>query len=65
MLQTKDYVYIVEIKVDSSADVALQQIEEKGYAKPFVNDTRKLFRIGVNFSTANRRIEEWKVVDKD
>ena len=65
LLQTKDYIYIVEIKVDSSADVALQQIEEKGYAKPFVNDTRKLFRIGVSFSTANRRIEEWKVVDKD
>jgi Holliday junction resolvase-like predicted endonuclease len=65
LLQTKDYIYIVEIKVDSSADVALQQIEEKGYAKPFVNDTRKLFKIGVNFSTANRRIEEWKVVDNN
>jgi Holliday junction resolvase-like predicted endonuclease len=65
LLQTKDYIYIVEIKVDSSADVALQQIGEKGYAKPFVNDSRKLFKIGVNFSTANRRIEEWKVVDKN
>ena len=65
LLQTKDYIYIVEIKVDSSADVALQQIEEKGYAKPFVNDTRKIFRIGVSFSTANRRIEEWKVVDNN
>lgn len=65
LLQTKDYIYIVEIKVDSSADMALQQIEEKGYAKPFVNDTRKIFKIGVSFSTANRRIEEWKVVDKN
>ena len=63
LLQTKDYIYIVELKVDSSADVALQQIEEKGYAKPFVNDTRKLFKIGVSFSTANRRIEEWKIVE--
>ena len=46
-----------------SADVALQQIEEKGYAKPFVNDPRKIFKIGVSFSTANRRIDDWKVIE--
>jgi len=62
LLQTKDYIYIVELKIDSTADAALQQIEEKGYAKPFVNDPRKLFKIGVSFSTKDRRIEEWKVV---
>ena len=61
LLQTKDYIYIVELKIDNTADAALQQIEDKGYAKPFVDDPRKLFKIGVSFSTANRRIEEWKV----
>ena len=61
LLQTKDYIYIVELKIDNTADAALQQIEYKGYAKPFVDDPRKLFKIGVSFSTANRRIEEWKV----
>lgn len=63
LLQTKDYIYIIEVKIDNSADVALQQIEEKGYAKPFVNDPRKIFKIGVSFSTANRRIEDWKVIE--
>ena len=63
LLQTKDYIYIIEVKIDNSADVALQQIEEKGYAKPFANDPRKIFKIGVSFSTKNRRIEEWKVVE--
>ncbi len=62
-LQTKDYIYIVELKIDNTADAALQQIEDKGYAKPFVNDPRKLFKIGVSFSTENRRIEEWKVIE--
>ena len=62
LLQTKDYIYIIEIKIDNTADVALQQIEEKGYAKPFVNDPRKIFKIGVSFSTANRRIVDWKVI---
>ena len=63
LLQTKDYIYVFEVKIDNTADVALQQIEEKGYAKPFVDDPRKLFKIGVSFSTANRRIEDWKVVE--
>ena len=61
LLQTKDYIYIVELKVNSAAKVALQQIEEKGYTKPFINDPRKLFKIGVNFSTTDRRIDEWIV----
>ncbi len=64
LLQTKDYVYIIELKIDSTADAALQQIEEKGYAKPFAGDSRKLFKIGVGFSTKDRRIEEWKVVNR-
>ena len=61
LLQTKDYIYIIEVKIDNTADVALQQIEEKGYAKPFVDDPRKIFKIGVSFSTENRRIEDWKI----
>ena len=63
LLQTKDYIYIIEVKIDNTADAALQQIEEKGYAKPFVNDPRKIFKIGVSFSNANRRIEDWKVIE--
>ena len=62
LVQTKDFVYIFEFKIDKSADEALAQIEEKQYAKPFETDFRKLYKIGVNFSSAKRRIEEWKVV---
>ena len=62
LLQTKDYVYVMELKVDGTADEALEQIEEKGYAKPFAADPRKLYKIGVSFSSATRRIEEWKVI---
>lgn len=47
--------------VYQSADVALKQIEEKGYAKPFANDPCKLFKIGVNFSTEKRCIDDWRV----
>ena len=61
VVQTERYVYVMELKRDGSAEEALQQIEAKGYAKPFAADSRKLFRIGANFSSATRRIEEWKI----
>ncbi len=62
LIRTPDYIYVIEIKTDSTPDEALTQIEEKGYARPFADDPRRLFRIGVNFSTSARRIDGWKVV---
>ena len=61
LVQTKDYIYIFEFKIDKSADQALAQIEEKQYAKPFEHDPRKLYKIGVNFSSETKRIEGWEV----
>ena len=60
-VQTDKCIYVMEFKVNGSADSALRQIEEKGYVRPFSNDGRRIFRIGVNFSTATRRIEDWKI----
>jgi hypothetical protein len=59
-IQTKDYVYILELKVDKGAEEALQQIEDKQYAAPFKADPRKLFKIGVYFSSEERGIKDWK-----
>ena len=56
------FVYIIEIKINDSAEAALQQIEEKGYARQFADDNRKVFKIGIRFSTENRCIDDWKVV---
>lgn len=61
VIKTHDYIYIIEFKLDSTADIALQQINDKGYAKPFAMDKRKLFKIGVNFSTKKRCIDGWKI----
>lgn len=59
-VKTKDYVYIFEFKLDGSAADALRQIDEKGYVKPFALDSRRLIKVGVNFSLEKRCIEEWK-----
>ena len=61
ILETDDFVYVFEFKRDVSAAEALKQIEEQGYAAPYSTDKRKLFKIGVNFSSAERNITEWEV----
>lgn len=62
IVETDKYVYLFELKVDSSADEALKQIDSKDYALPYKADGRKLYKIGVNFSSETRMLEDWKVI---
>lgn len=62
IVETDGYIYIFEFKRDGSADEALAQIEAKGYARPYEGDKRKLYKIGVNFSSETGTVEEWKTV---
>lgn len=61
IVQTPDYIYIMEFKLNQSAEIALQQIEKKGYAIPFAADSRTLYKIGVNFSSQTRSIDDWRI----
>ena len=61
MIQTPQFIYIIELKIDKTAQEALQQIEDKGYARPFKEDPRQLFKIGVNFSTEKKLIDDWAI----
>jgi hypothetical protein len=45
------------------AYAALRQIEEKKYTRKYASDARRLFKIGVCFSTASRSIESWKIAE--
>ena len=61
LLQTDKYVYIMEFKLEGSAEDALRQIDERGYAAPFASDSRKVLKIGINFSAQSRNIDKWIV----
>ena len=63
IVETPDYIYIFEFKLDGTADEALQQIEEKGYARPYEADKRKLFKVGTVFSSETGTISEFAVRD--
>ena len=64
ILEYPNFVYIFEFKLDGSAEDALKQIEDKNYAKPYLTDQRKLIKIGVNFSSDSRTVEDWKQVER-
>jgi hypothetical protein len=59
VLQTDDYTYVMEFKLDGTAEEAMQQIDSKNYALPFAVDRRKLIKVGINFSSTTRNIERW------
>ena len=63
IVETPEYVYIFEFKLDGTAEEALSQIEEKGYAREYESDSRKLYKIGAVFSSETGTIEDWKYVE--
>ena len=71
IVETPKYVYIFEFllrqasqsaerKLDGTADEALRQINERGYARAYEADTRTLYKIGATFSSKTGTIEEWQ-----
>lgn len=57
-----DAVYIFEFKCNQSADAAIQQIQDKGYAEKYQGSGKPITLIGINFSTEQKNLAEWKVV---
>ena len=63
IVETDKYVYIFEFKLDGTADEALRQIEDRGYALPYAADKRTLYKVGCSFSSETGTIEDWKVAE--
>ena len=58
---TDRYVYIIELKLDGSAEEALTQINDRDYALPFAVDGREIVKIGANIASETRNLERWVV----
>lgn len=61
IVKTDKYIYVIEFKLNGSAEDAIKQINEKGYASPFSSDPRTLIKVGVNFNNEIKGIEKWIV----
>ncbi len=63
VVTTPEYIYVFEFKLDRTPQEAIDQINSKDYLLPFRADGRTLIKIGVNFSSAIRSIEDW-IIEK-
>ena len=70
LVETPQYRYIMEFKLNGTAEEALQQIKDKNYQLQFFGDSlatresqgeSKTFIIGVNFSKETRTIDRWVI----
>ncbi len=62
VVETADYVYIFEYKLDHTADEALSQIDEMGYAREYANDKRKVYKVACCFSSETGTVSDFKAV---
>jgi hypothetical protein len=60
VVKTCKYIYIIEVKLDSTPQVALEQLEAKQYAVPYAMEGKELVKLGVNFSSETRTIDAWE-----
>ncbi len=65
ILECPDYVYIFEFKLNSTAAVALKQIEEKGYASPYAADARKIYKVGISFSSETGTVNDFDYLPRE
>ena len=60
VLENKTHIYIFEFKYNKTADEALSQIHETKYYEPYLRGKKKVHLIGMNFSSREKNINEWK-----
>lgn len=65
VIQTNADIFVLELKVDDTAENALQQINSKGYTIPYEADGRKLTKCGICISSSARNITHWRATDAD
>lgn len=56
-----DAVYVFELKVNDTAENALRQIDDKGYAIPYQSGDRRVVKVGVKIAPDNRTVEDWVI----
>ena len=61
LIGTDQYIYIIELKFDGSAEEALAQINNKDYALPFATNNRHIVKIGANIGRESRNIDKWLI----
>ena len=59
VLKTNTHIYVMEFKLDKSAEEAIAQIDSKDYLISYQLDDRKKVKVGINFSSETRTLDNW------
>lgn len=61
VVKTPAHIYIIEFKLDETAQVAMRQIKSRDYAGAFRDDPRPKVLLGINFSSQLKSVDDWVV----
>jgi len=61
VLKTRSKLYLIELKLDRSADKAMEQINLKNYSDRFALCKLPVVKVGINFDSKKGTIEDWKI----
>ena len=64
VVHMQDEICVFEFKFDGSAEAALRQIDDKGYLIPYSTEGKRLVKIGVNYNSEKRTIDDWIVKEE-
>lgn len=56
-----DTIYVMELKVNDTAQSTLDQINQKGYALQWQTDSRRVVKAGIHFNLDTRTIDKWVI----
>jgi hypothetical protein len=59
MVAAGEWIYVIEFKLNKSAEDAMKQIENKEYAQKYLKDGKRIMLIGVNFDFNKGKITDW------
>ena len=61
VMETEDTLYLIELKLNKSAQAAMQQINLKQYDQRFARCGKPIVKVGVNFDAKKGNIEDWTI----
>lgn len=62
VIHTDNVIYILEIKLDSSAELAMKQIKNRSYGTKYLHTNKEVFALGINFSSKDKKVSDWKLI---
>jgi len=61
LVETADFLYLMEFKLDQPVENAIAQIKSRQYIQSYSNSAKTIYLVGIGFSKEERNVENWEV----